>query len=176
MTWLAITLVLAQPDAPIKRLPTPADAVRIALADAKTLNPLDAPYARYVYVPIRKGNEHHEDDARACSGCLHYLSRSNQVGLHTRPVPLAGGWVVRVDLRRYCRLRTYFTQDLEDWIRFWELFAFDPHFNTLITADMIKLATFSEDKIPTIKQHKTDWQWIPGPEEWRDEKGNVFKG
>lgn len=144
----------------VKRLPIPQDAVGLAHQDMQLLlkNGFGAqlPFIRYLWVPPRK-NAEIIDDARAASGGMHYISRSHKVGRESRPTPLVGGAVLRVDLRKYVRLRNFLVGDLGDWLKTWEFLQFDPYFATFITADMVKLETFADQDVPKVKTHKSNW-------------------
>lgn len=159
-------LVVAQAgegDKVVKRLPTPQDAFALAHQDVLRVaggkdpshGPADLPYLRYIWV--RTGDL---DDARAISGALHYVSRSNQAGEGTRPVPLAKGALLRADLRRYVRSRAYYQSDLGDWLRQWERFAFDPECNTILTPDTLRLARFPGGP-PRVKTTTQVWEDKP---------------
>ena len=147
----------------VRRLPTPQDALTLAHADAlwiysgkdKIHGPHDLAYLRYVWV--RSGDI---DDARAISGALHYTSRSNQVGESTRPVPLARGAVLRFDIRRYTRSRSFHLQDIGDWLKSLEELRYDLEFNTVVTPDTVRLAHYPHG-VPTVKTITQAWEDKP---------------
>lgn len=116
-------------------LPTPDDAVHAALADVQTLPPEVACYTRYIWLP---GGT--KDEMRRASFTLNVVSRSPVL---TLPPPIAGGILVRVDLRGFAPRHA----DLDDWLRLWDGFQYDPAFALLITHDTLKFATLLDPEI-----------------------------
>lgn len=112
----------------VRFLQTPDDAVRLALVDALTLPHHARPYTRYLW--IQDGDTR---SLRTSSLALNYISRASAV---YRPMPVADGHLVRVDLRLWAPRDT----DLDEWIRFWEELSFDPCFALLITRDTVDFA------------------------------------
>lgn len=116
-----------QPE-PIRPLPIPDDAVRLALADVLTLPVYDRCYTRYLFDP--EGDKS-KLGMRSTSVALQYISRASSI---IRPVPVAGGLLYRIDLRWYAPRY----KDLQEWSVLWENLAFDPMFSVLITKDTAK--------------------------------------
>ena len=108
---------------------TPLLAQRAALADLRTLRPHDQVFTRYVW---NQWGVH--EDAKQIALTLNYVSRAEV--LYEPPV-VAGGYLVRVDLRRLTIVDR--EEDLKEFIQTWEELAFDPFFSTLITPDTIGL-------------------------------------
>jgi hypothetical protein len=114
-----------KPPAPsaLRRLPSPADAVAEAHADALTL-PHPECY-RYLWCP--EGVLDQKCAALVCN----VVSRATAV---YRPVPV--GRLLRVDLRRLSRSE----RDLGELKGLWEDFCFDPSFSVLVTPDQLRFA------------------------------------
>lgn len=150
----------APPAAPgrLRALPVPDDAVGQALADVLTLAPYARPYARYVRV--REGTLEADAegrpldppalsrDGKAVALTLGMVSRS--VFPNVRPVPVAGGQLLRIDLTQYAPR----PRDLREWLRLWEEFRFDPDFNLLLTRDELELA--AKYGVDTSHREKVD--------------------
>ncbi len=117
---------------PPSPLPIPDDGVKIALADVLTLPPDARCYMRYVFNPRMDGDKTGDTRSMKTSSLtLNYTSRASAGA--SKPVPLAGGLVLRVDLRLY-------DPRSGDWAKFWEEFAFDPAFARLVTKDQTEFA------------------------------------
>lgn len=158
-----------QPKAKISPLPTPNDAVLLALLDIKSRPEADRPFIRYLWIP-----DGSIDAIRAASFSINTISRS---GVINRPVPVVlskilnpkamqRGKVVllRLDLRHYAPG----VGNLKEYLTLWEDLQFDPRFNLLITKGALKLISL---KLP-------HWQgkgWVCS---WRKEKcpDYVFRG
>jgi len=113
----------------VRRVSTPSDAVLTALADAERLSPFEARFVRYLWLP---GGTVQELKDAALS--LNIVSRAT---VPLRLPPVAGLLLARVDLRQFAPRQ----QDLEDWLRLWEDFQFDPFFALLVTRDTLNLLT-----------------------------------
>lgn len=121
----------------IKSLPTPNDAIKMALADASRIDPFNRQYVRYLYA--QNGST---DAMKVLSLALNYISRGSVI---QRPYPLANGHLLRIDLRQYAPS----DKDLAEWIKIWEDFAFDPTFSTLITKDQSDFAVKAAELFPS---------------------------
>lgn len=120
----------AKPAGEVRPLPTPDDAVRLALQDADALVARGFPegdlrYVRYVWA--QRGGKVW---LKTTSLTLAFVGRGSGIA---RPVPVADGTLCRVDLRLWAPRDS----DLEDWLRVWEGFAFDPTFAKLVTKDTL---------------------------------------
>ena len=72
---------------------------------------------------------------------LNYISLSQFIAV---PPMIAGGILLRIDLRRYVRDEN----DLNEWLKLWEELAFDPSFSRLVTRDTIRfLSSIDRSKI-----------------------------
>ncbi len=144
-------------------LPLPDDLVALALADLRTVPLFDRPFVRYLSIQDGDPNA-----SRTSSLALNYISRSSAI---YRPWVVAGGVLLRVDLRSYApRLA-----DLEEWLQLWEEFRFDPSFALLITKDTLRFIALRDDEIPRRRVAKTVVRKVPGRE--RIEKAIVdWKG
>ena len=128
---------IEQAKSEIKSLPTPNDAIKMALADANKIDPFNRQYLRYIF--IANGSQ---DAMKVMSLALNYISRGSVI---QRPYPLANGHLLRIDLRQYAPT----DKDLADWIKIWEDFAFDPSFSTLITKDQSDFAIKAVELFPS---------------------------
>lgn len=118
------------PKEQVRFLPTPNDYYALAWADAQTLPFFDRPYTRYLVTADVVS-------MRLNSLALHYVARGPG---SWKPIPVANGHLLRVDLRGgpegcYCPTE----RDLRDWIDTWEKLAFDPMFSLLVTRDTVNL-------------------------------------
>jgi hypothetical protein len=109
-------------------LQTPDDAVHLALAAARTVRPDAAPYTRFVW--IQSGSMR---SVRTASLAANVVSRGSSI---QRPVPLFGGFLAAVDLRKYAPQ----DKDLQEFVSTWEELAKDPMFSLLITRDELDFA------------------------------------
>ncbi len=117
--------VLAQQ--PAERPWLPSDSVRAAAADLRTLAPAIRPYARYLSLGCEWEGTELDDAARVMFGHVNMLSRQTVI---TRPVVLAGGRLLRLDVRDYGKIFT--TQ--------WERLAdVDPYFHEPTTGHEVIL-------------------------------------
>lgn len=78
---------------------------------------------------------------KVVSLALNYVSRGSVV---MRPIPVANGHLLRIDLRWYASQDA----DLHELLKIWEQFAFDPTFSLLITKDNIEFAKRAEQLFP----------------------------
>ena len=78
---------------------------------------------------------------KVTSLALNYVSRGSSI---LRPIPVASGHLLRVDLRYYAPQ----DKDLADWINIWEEFAFDPTFALLMTKDQVNFAIKAAELFP----------------------------
>ena len=153
----------------LKRLPDPASGAAIALADAEAMPKSHRLFVRYLWQ-----QDHGKADTQGTVLALNYVSRAStpiplaRAGSHPfTPLPavypLAGGQVLRIDLRRFAPT----DQDLADWLKLWEEFQFDPAFSRLITKDTINLLSADDRaKMPTrtreVKQKVTPYRASDG--------------
>lgn len=121
-------------------LPVPDDALIMALQDARRLPEFQAPFYRYVWEP-----EGTEDEVKEATVTLNVISRAT---IPQQPVVLYGGKLLRVDLRRYAPR----SNDLVDWLKFWEDLRFDPTFSLLLTSDELKNIHFPVERVPKVKK------------------------
>lgn len=126
---LAITLpLIAEHEPPAlapkaaRALPTSNEAVLFALRDTERMSPLDTPFIRYLWWPSMDVR-----DAKAATLAINVVSRSDILW----QLPPVTGYLLRVDLRWFAPR----ADDLVEWLRLWEDFAFDPAFSLLITKD-----------------------------------------
>ena len=134
---------------------TPDYAVALAKADAEQLGAF-ATFHRYIWVPTGDVGS-----VRAVSFAMNTVSRSPLI---TRP-PVVGGVLMRIDLRRYCTLKT-----LPEYINVWEQLQFDPTFNLLVTKDTLKLVASAfpslkveQPRITRKRQEKVNWRLVDCP-------------
>jgi hypothetical protein len=143
---------VAHDEAPtMKATQTPNDAVRLALADVQTLAPGVRCNIRYLWI-----QDGAKASLRTSSLALNYLSRASAI---FKPLPVAEGHLVRVDLRTYAPR----DRDLREWFDFWEQLQFDPMFSLLLTRDTIAFAGKLLDNLPKRKVTRTRKVTKPGP-------------
>lgn len=123
-------------------------ALALVVADQQKLTPAERLTCRYIWIPADwtpKGWFVVPEDVQAVSLTVNYYGQEKLIA---RPTPLGGGalMVLRVDLRQYAGGST---DDLNNLIKFWEEFQFDPKFSLLITKDVLK---FLDVKVPTVKK------------------------
>lgn len=129
----------AKDEPTMTRLQTPNDAVLLALADLQGVNPFARPFTRYIW--IQNGAS---ESTKTTSLALNYVSRASAI---YKPPPVAGGHLIRVDLRMYAPR----DQDLREWLALWEQFQFDPFFSVLLTKDTLEFAGKLLDDLPKKK-------------------------
>ena len=129
MTLLALLCVLAAEPAPAPPIwTTPNRAAFEAAADCGGLSAVDRPFVRYVWVPDLS-----RETAAAVSYSLNAAVSTATTIQH--PAPVAGGLLLRVDLRRFAPQ----TAKLKSLLVTWEkLAATDPWFHA---ASVVKVAT-----------------------------------
>jgi hypothetical protein len=105
------------------------DAMALISYDLRTLPPQDRIFQRFVWCPSGQ-----TDDVKVLSFTLNTISRGSVI---IRPTPLGRGklLVARVDLRVYAPR----AKDLNEWLRLWEEFQFDPALSLLITKGTLNL-------------------------------------
>lgn len=138
MSLVLIAAVLAQAQAPapaeqaqpLVRLSTPRDAVLVAAADLADQEPAAAVVMRYVWVQD-------PDWWRAVSLALN--SAASSVGSMALPKPLAGGFVLRVDLRLYARDQAALRELIDDW----ERLADEPYFTEVVEVFDVEKVIFA---------------------------------
>jgi hypothetical protein len=118
---------------------SPNDGVAAALADALTVPEYDRPFMRYLFIP--NGDMR---TVRSLSLTLGFISRAS---LPYLPTPLANNHLVRFDIRRLAPR----DEDIVEWLRFLEEFAFDTSFNLDLTRDALEFAAKFDVQIPTKK-------------------------
>lgn len=132
----------ADPLAGMKAAPNPTVAAAAALADAKGLDDASRFYVRYLWVP---GGAADSDLWRTVVFALNTISRSP---IPYRPVVLAKGELIRLDLRALGPVAS----DLTSYLEQWEFLQNDPHFSLLVTKDMLAaLAGLGVDQEVQIK-------------------------
>lgn len=119
---------------------TPDRFLRLALADQATLSYDVRPYARYLAVRDHRDRRH----MRALSVACNMVSRSPNL---VRPVPVAGGRLLRIDLRWYAPRK----DDIREWLVLWEGLANDPDYSLLITRDTVKFSHLAVEELPRKK-------------------------
>ncbi len=129
---------------------TPDEFVRMALADALTLPVQVRPYVRYLSVRDHEDLKH----MRTCSLVMNLISRSSYI---SRPMPVAGGRLLRVDLRVYAPREG----DLAEWLNLWERLSFDPNYSLLLTRDTLEFAGIDVRTLPKRTVRK------PPPAKWK---------
>jgi hypothetical protein len=112
------------------RVSTPQDAHNWAWQDVQTIDPVVARFTRYIRVSDGK-----PESAKLVALTLNYISRAR---IPRRPVAVAKGQLVRVDLRQLVDFGE--EADLAEMGSLWEDFRFDPYFNTIITRGSIESA------------------------------------
>jgi hypothetical protein len=148
-------------DAPIvppRALPVSDDGVRLALADAETLSFDERFFTRWLWIPEHGGLVDFAKDRRIMrlsSLALGYVSRGSSPQL---PYPVAGGILLRVDLRRWWPQ----IKDLKEILALWEEFAFDPAFSLLLTKDTIAFSGILISELPKRKIRRTVTRKRPG--------------
>ncbi len=111
----------------IKSAPAPADAVAYALADIATVAKGDQPFQRYVWVP-----DANKDNLAEVKYALNLVSRGTVL---YSPKVVAGGRLVRTDLRLLAPKSDGGNKDLVEILQIWEKYAFDPYFHIIRTTD-----------------------------------------
>lgn len=122
-------------------------AVDAAWADAMALPASDRYFVRYLWCA--------DGDFKSANLALNVVSRGV---VPVRAVPLAGGTLLRVDVRLYCRFDPNAppggeNQDIKEWLKLWEDFKYDPTFNLLVTKDN---ARFAGQKAVTTRKVKKE--------------------
>lgn len=111
----------------IKPAPAPADAVAFALADIATVPKGDQPFQRYVWVP-----DANKDNIAEVKYTAALVSRSTVL---YSPKSVAGGRLVRIDLRMMAPRSDNNNKDFLEISQIWEKYAFDPYFHIVRTTD-----------------------------------------
>ncbi len=126
-------------------IPTENDALALAAADIATIPVFDRCYVRYLWV---KPSDTLHEDMQCLSLACNYISRATVI---VRPMPLGKDrlMLLRIDLRHYWPKE----RDLEEVLKAWEEFRFDPRFNLLLTRDTLKFAIGVD--LPTGKKSTT---------------------
>ena len=132
MIGFLMVALLAQPAAQAKPAATPvslSEAVAHAAADILNVPQLEQPTVRYLYFP----EPTRENLAAAAFALNTAVSHSSQI---VRPLPVAQGRLLRIDLRTLCPRDT----DFERLLKLWEidLATSDPYFrkpDTFVAAD-----------------------------------------
>jgi hypothetical protein len=124
-----LTTVLSLAVGQIPTLAVPADAVELALADAKQY--ADSRFLRYIWL---SGKDNLIDDMRVVSYAMNLISRSS---VKYRPVPIANERtvVLRIDTRLYAP-----NKEIDSFLNAWEDLKYDPKFSGLITQGSLQLA------------------------------------
>lgn len=135
-------MIAAAPQVPVKASPENS-AYALAVADLATVHPADRLYTRYIWITSNQ-----REDLQAVSLVLNLVSRANVL---IRPLPVVSKdgktMLARFDLRWYWSK----SADLEDVLRIWEEFRFDPRFNLLLTRDTLRF-------LPTPVHHeRIEW-------------------
>jgi hypothetical protein len=125
----------------------PADAVQAALADGQRISHLLHRYHRWIWVRSAE-----TEDFQAVSDVLNRVSRGREPFL-----PIAGGILVRVDLRSLADNE----RDVEELIQIWENFAFDGFFSFLITGDTVRLLSEIQKQSIFVTRRRRVWPVLP---------------
>lgn len=139
---LALPNLRSQP-ATQRRLTTPDAALKLALADLRQLPEPIQLFTRYLWV-----QDADAETIQALSLTVNLVSRGPVI---VRPLPVAGAFLLRIDLPSYYPDEA----DLSDAVKIWEEFQFDPKFNLLLTADTLKFA--AQLGIDLAPHRKAQW-------------------
>lgn len=134
------------------------EALKLAYDDIQTLPRLERLFTRYIWITVPDF-----EDIQATSLVLNYISRGTAI---LRPYYRSNGKgtiVIRVPLRGYAPK----SKDLDDLVRVWENFQFDPKFNFNLTKDTLKFTgiVVETDKITVmekVKRTKQVLKDVPG--------------
>jgi len=153
MWGVALTAILSvQPLAKLEPIPLPRDAQALALADMERL-PKDAwPFIHYIWI-----TDGQPGTIRAVSLAVNMVSQATVI---VRPNPFGNSLcLMRVDLRNYYPR----AGALEDALKTWEEFQFDPRFSLLITKgqlDLLKQIKFAGPQwVTTRRRVRVDNGW-----------------
>lgn len=151
---LAVTAATVNPrkeDKPVYALHPTSDAyLHLALADAMTLSPFDRPYVRYLTVRDKV-------DMQLNSLTVNYDTRATTI---QRLPPLAGGHLLRVDLRVYAPTLA----DYEEWRDAWEELAYEPAFSMLVTRGTLNLLAKTVGENFRVRHRIKKTVQVPGPQ------------
>jgi hypothetical protein len=130
--------------------PNENTAVLTALADLGTVDPVDRLFMRYIWVCNSE-----REEAQTTALVANYISRATTA---QRPLPIVANGVtlLRLDLRLIAPQFGGKDNDLNDMIKTWEEFQFDPKLNLLLTADTLKFALGLGIDVPqrTVKKQR----------------------
>lgn len=132
-----------KPLEPVRVLPNGNDAIRLAYAHIQTVPEHLRCYTRYIFI-----QDSDLRSMRTTSVALQYDSRASGI---IRPLPVAGPMLLVINLAYYAPR----PNDLQEWTKFWEEFAFDPMFALLITRDTADFLNKHRHRWPTIRTTET---------------------
>jgi len=152
-----------QPSEEVTRLALPFEAQAAALDDLKRFPTVHRVFMRYLWI-----REPAAMTVKNLSFAINTISCSELI---IRPAPVAGGMLIRIDLRDYTD-----SVALKRWLIFWEELAFDPSFSLLVTKDILdnlkkqnsafKVRQRRTSSVPTVvKEAEPDWN---DPKNWEE--------
>lgn len=155
MTTAVLSLSVGRVDAQIPaRLMSSNEAVQMALADAETLPRDVVRHVRYVW--NQRGRL---ERVKVISLVANLNSRE---GIVVRPIPIADGKLLRLDMRMYAR-----PHDWAEYRDLWDEFQFDPAFSLLIPGDAVR--EHHHDMTGMIRR----WELVPSAPYTED--GQTFR-
>lgn len=121
------------------------DALAVQAADLSTLDPFTRITSRYVWI-----DQSDIEEFKAVALSCNYWSRASIV---VRPTPVMNNGVMlaRVNLAALAPTQ----KDLDELIKVWEEFQFDPKFSLLLTKDTLKFLG-NNFQVPTVKKTITE--------------------
>jgi hypothetical protein len=124
----------------IKRLHVPQDASVLALEDLKTI-----PFSEHVFIRYLFLADPSPERVKAVTVAINHISRADAA---VRPIPLADGFLLRLDLRTIGPV----LDDLKEYLELWESFQFDPTFSILLTHDAAErlVAEVESELLPLV--------------------------
>ncbi len=146
----------------IKPAASPADAVAFALADIAVVSKNDQPFQRYIWVP--DGNKENIGEVKYT---LNLVGRGTAL---YNPKVVAGGRLIRVDLRMLAPKSDNDNKDITEIIKIWEKYAFEPYFHVIRTTDealptnakLIKSIDGDPEGSKRIEYENEKWYISPG--------------
>lgn len=109
-----------------------ADVQLVAEGKIEDVAAADLPFTRYIWLPW---GEPKSDEIRVKAQALTAgLAHISQASEFVRPNVVAGGRLLRVNLKNLCP-----NDKLPKYVEFWESLQFDPTFSVLITPDQVRL-------------------------------------
>ena len=136
-------------------VPTPADAVALAVADLGKMTQDIRPFQRYIWIP---------EPSKAKIGAISYTlnlacSRASTI---IKPAILGNGQLIRCDLRSLAPR----DGQLNEMIKLWESFQFEPYFhitkssNSILPVNAVTVEPVLGDPVGSIRFNIDDQQWM----------------